>query len=207
MFGKSKSDELFFDAFLRHAKASLEASKVVSSLFDELGNVADLARAVAEYESQGDQLTHDTIKRLHETWITPFDRADIHELISRMDDVLDLTEAVSERVLLFEIKSARPHAKELAEILVRCCEAMVRAMELLPSLKQSKELLDICVKLGKLENDADVVYRTAIASLYKPGNDPLEVMKWRDIYDALETATDRCADVANVIEGVVLEYA
>jgi uncharacterized protein Yka (UPF0111/DUF47 family) len=105
------------------------------------------------------------------------------------------------------MKTTRAEAKELADLLVGCCEAMLRAAELLPNLKQSKELLDICVKIGELENDADVVYRRAIAALFKPGNDPLEVMKWRDVYDALETATDRCADVANVIEGVVLEYA
>ncbi len=207
MFGTTKSDELFFDAFLRHGKASLEAAKLVRALFDELGNTAELARSVSEFESQGDQITHETIKRLHETWITPFDRADIHELISRLDDILDLTEAVSERVLLFEIHKPRPGVQELADVLVRCCEAVLRGMELLPTLKQSRELLDICVQLGKLENEADQIYRKGIAALYKPGNDPLEVMKWRDIFDALESATDRCADVANVIEGVVLEYA
>lgn len=207
MFGKSKSDETFFDGFLRHGRATLEAAKLIRSLFDELGNAKDLARAVSEAEHVGDQVTHETMKRLHETWITPFDRADIHTLISRMDDVLDLTEAVSERVVLFELKESRPEAKVLAEILVRCCEANLRAMELLPNLKSSRELLEICVKIGKMENEADVVYRQAIAALFKPGNDPLDVMKWRDIFDALETATDRCADVANVIEGVVLEYA
>jgi predicted phosphate transport protein (TIGR00153 family) len=207
MFGRSKSDELFFDAFLRHGRATLEAAKLVRSLFDELPNAADIARAVAEYELQGDSVTHETIRRLHETWITPFDRADIHGLITRMDDVLDLTEAVTERVLLFEIREARPQARELAEILVKCCEALLRAMELLPTLKQSKELLEICVKISTLEDEADVLYRKGIAGLYKPGNEPLDVMKWRDIYDALESATDRCADVADVIEGVVLEYA
>ncbi len=207
MFGKSKSDESFFDGFVRHGRSTLEASKLIRSLFDELGNAKDLARAVSEAEHAGDQITHDTIKRLHETWITPFDRADIHTLISRMDDVLDLTEAVSERVILFELKESRPQARELADVLVRCCEAMLRAMELLPNLKSSKELLELCVKIGKMENEADVLYRQAIADLYKAGNDPLDVMKWRDIFDALETATDRCADVANVIEGVVLEYA
>lgn len=207
MFGKSKTDELFFDAFVRHGRATLEAAKLVRALFDELPNATDLARAVSEAEHQGDQITHETIRRLHETWITPFDRADIHALISRMDDVLDLTEAVTERVVLFEINSSRPHAKELAEALVKCCEAMLRAAELLPNLKQSRELLDICVTIGKLENEADVIYRKAIAALFKSGNDPLDVMKWRDIFDALESATDRCADVANVIEGVVLEYA
>ena len=207
MFGKSKTDESFFEGFLQHGRATLEAAKLIKSLFDELANAKDLARAVSEAEHTGDQITHRTMKRLHETWITPFDRADIHTLISRMDDVLDLTEAVSERVLLFEIKETKPQAKELAAILVRCCESMLRAMELLPNLKKSPELLEICVNMGKMENEADVIYRQAIADLFKTGNDPLEVMKWRDIFDALETATDRCADVANVIEGVVLEYA
>jgi uncharacterized protein len=207
MFGKSKSDENFFDGFLRHGRSTLEAAKLIRSLFDELHNAKDLARAVSEAEHAGDQITHATIKRLHETWITPFDRADIHTLISRMDDVLDLTEAVSERVLLFELKDTKQSAKDLADVLVRGCEAMLRAMELLPNLKRSPELLEICVSIGKMENEADVIYRQAIADLFKTGNDPLEVMKWRDIFDALETATDRCADVANVIEGVVLEYA
>lgn len=207
MFGRSKSDAQFFDAFVRHGRATLEAAKHIRAIFDDAGNVQDLARAVAEMEHQGDEITHGTIKHLHETWITPFDRGDIRRLISRMDDVLDLTEAVSERVLLFEIKTVRPHAKELADVLVRCAELIVRAVELLPTLKQSKELLDICVQLGKLENEADVIYRKAIAVLFQAGNDPLEVMKWRDIYDALETATDRCNDVANLVEGIVLEYA
>lgn len=207
MFGKSKSDETFFDGFLRHGRSTLEAAKLIRALFDEMHNAKDLSRAVSEAEHTGDQITHETIRRLHETWITPFDRADIHALISRMDDVLDLTEAVSERVLLFELEDTKPQAKDLADILVRCCEAMLRAMELLPNLKRSPELLEICVSIGKMENEADVIYRQAIADLFKTGSDPLEVMKWRDIFDALETATDRCADVANVIEGVVLEYA
>src|SRR2546428_679486 len=134
MFGKSKTDGLFFDAFAKHARYTLEASKHIQSLFVEIADAKDLARAVGEAEHAGDIVTHETIKRLHETWITPFDRADIHALISRMDDVLDLTEAVSERVILFEIKEARAGAKEIADILVRCCENILRAVELLPSM-------------------------------------------------------------------------
>jgi predicted phosphate transport protein (TIGR00153 family) len=207
MFGKSKSDQRFFDAFTEHAQNTLEAAKHVSALFKELDNAKDLARAVSEAEHAGDQVTHDTIKHLHETWITPFDRSDIHDLICRMDDVLDLTEAVSERVVLFEIKEGRPGAQEIADVLVQCCEKILRACELLTSMKNARELLDLCVAIGKLENEADSIYRRSIAELFKPGNDPMVVMKWRDVFDSLETATDRCADVANVIEGVVLEYA
>ena len=218
MLGKRKSDQRFFDAFTKHAQHTLEAAKHVAALFKELDNAKDLARAVSEAEHAGDQVTHDTIKHLHETWITPFDRADIHALISRMDDVLDLTEAVSERVVLFEIHTPAPGAQEISEILVKCCEKILRACELLTSMKNAKELLEICIEIGKLENQADSLYRKAIAALFRKGpapegayrsggDDPLEVMKWRDVFDSLETATDRCADVANVIEGVVLEYA
>lgn len=207
MFGQSKSDLRFFDAFTQHARHTLEAAKLVAALFEELDDAKDLARAVSEAEHAGDTLTHDTIKRLHETWITPFDRADIRALISRMDDVLDLTEAVSERVVLFEIAETKPGAKEIAAVLVKCCEKILRACELLGSMKNARELLELCVEIGKLENEADSIYRRSIAELYAPGNDPLMVMKWRDVFDSLESATDRCTDVANVIEGVVLEYA
>ena len=207
MIGRSKTDAFFFGAFVRHAKASLEASQHVRSLFSELDAARDLARAVAEAEHVGDRITHETIRKLHETWITPLDRSDIHALISRMDDVLDMTEAVSERVVLFEISVARPHAGEIADLLVTCCEAILRAVELLSSMKNASVILEICVRIGELENAADDIYRKAIAELYRPGNDPLDIMKWRDIYDSLETAIDRCSDVANVLEGVVLEYA
>jgi hypothetical protein len=207
MFGRSNTDDLFFEDFIRHAKSTLEGSKLLVTLFDELGNAKELARAISEAEHVGDSLTHGIVKRLHETWITPFDRGDILTLISRMDDVLDLVEAASDRVLLFEITEARAGAKEIAEVLVKCCEQILRAVELLPNGKRRSELLDIAVQIGKFEGEADTLYRHAIARLFKPGNDPIEVMKWREVYDALETACDRCADVANVIEGVVLEYA
>lgn len=207
MFGKSSSDLRFFKAFIDHATRTLEAAKLVHRAFSELHNIAEIARAVSEVELAGDHITHNTMRTLHETWITPFDRADIHTLISRMDDVLDLTEAVTERVLLFEIKESRATAHELSSILVRCCEYVLKAVEQLQNLKNSSEILDFCVQIGKLEHEADAIYRQSIAALYRPGNDPLEVMKWRDVFDALETATDRCSDVANVIEGVVLEYA
>ncbi|MEO6419452.1 MAG: DUF47 family protein, partial [Polyangiaceae bacterium] len=166
-----------------------------------------LAAAIKDAEHAGDTITHSTVKRLHETWITPLDRFDIHGLISRMDDVLDLIEAVSERVVLFEVQSAPPEAVALSEVLVRGCEGMVKAMELLPDMGKAPELLKICVEINRLENEADGIYRKAIADLFKHGNDPLLVMKWRDIFDSLESASDRCEDVANIVEGVVLEYA
>jgi len=208
MFGGPKSrDHVFFDAFTAHAQKSVEAAKMLVEIFEDPKRAGELATAINEAENRGDRLTHETVRRLHETWITPLDRNDIHALITRMDDVLDLIEAVSERVVLFELSEKRPLAVELSKVLVRSCEKLHKAMQLLPSMKQSKELLELCVEVNQLENDADAVYRRAIAELFKPGNDPIMVMKWRDIFDNLESATDRCEDVANIVEGVVLEYA
>jgi predicted phosphate transport protein (TIGR00153 family) len=208
MFGTPKTkDDVFFRAFATHAGQSVEASKMLRAMFEDLSQTPTLAPKIKAVENAGDTVTHETMKRLHETWITPLDRFDIHELISRLDDVLDLIEAVAERVLLFEVREVRPEAIELADVLTQSCENLVRAMELLPTLSRSKELLALCVEINRLENAADSIYRRAIAELFKPGNDPITVMKWRDIFDNLESATDRCEDVANIVEGVVLEYA
>jgi len=209
MFGSPKGkDDVFFRAFTDHASRSVDAAKLLLQAFQKLDEKERLAMAIAEAEGAGDRITHETVKRLHETWITPLDRFDIHGLITRLDDVLDLIEAVAERLVLFEISEARPHAVELVRVLQKTCEDMHKAMGLLPNLAaKSKELLEICVEINRLENEADQIYRRAIAELFKPGNDPIEVMKWRDLFDNLEAATDRCEDVANIVEGVVLEYA
>ncbi len=209
MFESSKArDHVFFQTFIEHAQKSVEAATLLLEMFEDPSRKERLALAISEKEAAGDRLTHDTVKRLHETWITPLDRFDIHGLISKLDDVLDLIEAVSERMVLFEITTVRPPAIELARVLLKGCEDLHGALGRLEKLaKQSKEILDACVEINRLENEADAIYRRAIAELFKAGNDPIEVMKWRDIFDNLESATDRCEDVANIIEGVVLEYA
>lgn len=231
MFGSKKKDAAFFDAFSRHAAKSVDAARMLVELLKLLavGNgaaknvyrlpedekaapqVGDQAKSlyvrIKEAETEADGITHDTIKRLHENWITPFDRDDIHALISRMDDVLDLIEAVAERIVLFEVTMAPPEATELAELLVLSCEAQAKAVGLLNTMARAPEILELCVEVNRLENAADHVHRRAMAELFKAGNDPLKVMKWRDILDGLESATDRCEDVANILEGVVLEYA
>ncbi len=207
MFGPKNRDHVFFDAFTAHAQKSVEAAKMLVEMLEHPDKASELATKITEAENRGDRLTHETVRKLHETWITPLDRNDIHLLITRMDDVLDLIEAVSERVLLFELTEVRPLAVDIAKVLVRSCEKLHKAMLLLPGLKQPNELLEICIEVNQLENDADGIYRHAIAELFKSGTDPIVVMKWRDIYDNLESATDRCEDVANIVEGVVLEYA
>jgi predicted phosphate transport protein (TIGR00153 family) len=166
-----------------------------------------LAWKIKEAESVGDRITHETIKRLRENWITPLDREDIHQLISRMDDVLDDIEEAAARVVIFEVHVAPPEARALAEILLRSCETIAKAVGLLRRMTNAPAILELCVHVNSLENEADVIHRRAIADLFRRGNAPLMVMKWRDIFDSLEAAADRCEDVANVVEEVVLEYA
>lgn len=207
MFGPRARDEVFFQAFTEHAARSVEAASLLLDMLEHPDRKERLALDIGEKESAGDRITHETVKRLHETWITPLDRYDIHGLISKLDDVLDLVEAVAERLVLFEIIKVRSTALELARVLLKSCEDVQRAMLLLPKLSsKGKELLDICVEINRLENEADAIYRRGIAELFRNGSDPIDVMKWRDILDTLEDATDRCEDVANIVEGVVLEY-
>jgi len=208
MLGPKSRDDVFFGAFAKHALLSVEASKIVLEMLEHPERKEALGLDAKEKEAAGDRLTHDTIKHLHETWITPLDRFDIHGLISRLDDVLDHVEAVAERFVLFEITTVRAPAIELARVILKACEHVERAMHLFPKLSANpKELLDICAEIDRLEGEADSIFRKAIAELFKTGNDPIDVMKWRDIFDNLEEAADRCEDVANIVEGVVLEYA
>jgi hypothetical protein len=200
-------DNLFFEAFAKHAEKSVESSKLLVQMLSDLSKAPELSKRINDLEHEGDRITHDCVAALHQTWITPLDREEIHALISRLDDVLDAIEAASERVILFELTEATPEGLDLARAVVASCQAVHSAVQSLRDLKQSKHLLALCVEINKHENTADLCYRTAVAKLFKSGSDPLLVMKWRDIYDHLEMATDRCEDVANIIEGVVLEHA
>jgi predicted phosphate transport protein (TIGR00153 family) len=205
--GPNASDRKFYEAFGSHAGRSVEAARLLVDMLRHPERSAELAKAIGEVESAGDQITHDTIARLHKIWITPLDRADIHSLISRLDDVLDMIEATSERLMLYDITEVPEFAHTLANVVLRSAEAMDKAVALLPQVKKPKEMLDLCVEINRLENEADGEYRRALAELFKGSYDALTVMKWRDIVDNLEAAADRCEDVANILEGIVLEYA
>jgi uncharacterized protein len=205
--GASKSDRSFYEAFERHAAQIVTAGKLITEIVRQPERAVEIAKAIHDVENAGDIITHETIARLHKTWITPIDRADIHSLITALDDVLDLIEAASERVALYEVKELPEFVVTLADSLQLATEAVDKAIKLLPQVKQPKEMLDLCIEINRLENQADNAYRHGLATLFKGGYDAIEVMKWRDIIDNLEAATDKCEDVANILEGIVLEYS
>jgi predicted phosphate transport protein (TIGR00153 family) len=176
-------------------------------MLEEPTQVKVLAGEITKAEQEGDRITHETVAALHQTWITPLDREEIHALICGLDDVLDFVEAASDWVVLYEVDAARPEAIELATSLCAAAEDVAKAVAQLHKLKDPKPVLDLCVSINKHEHEADVVFRQAVARLFKDKPDPFEVMRWRDILESMETATDRAEDVANIIEGIVLEHA
>jgi uncharacterized protein len=201
-----KSNE-FFDDFDRQATATLEGVRLLEDLLENFTDIPAKVKRIKDVEHQGDEVTHRAFERLHRQFITPFDRGHIHRLLSRIDDVLDLADAAAERILLYEITEVPPDARSIARVLVQSTEKMKEAVNALRLIKKPQQILDACREINRLENEADTLLRSGLAKLFKSGSDPLTVMKWKEVYDLLETATDRCEDVANVIEGVVLEHA
>ena len=201
-----RSDE-FFDDFDAQADATVRGARLLYELLQDSSDVVRKVAAIKEVEHQGDDIAHRAFERLHRQFITPFDRAEIHRLLGRIDDVLDLTDATAELLLLYEVGPAPHAANELARVLGPCCEKLQQAVRLMRHIKNPAEILAACRDIKTMESEADALGRAAIAELFKSGKDPLSIIKWKEIYDLMETATDRCEDVANVIEGVVLEHA
>ena len=201
-----KSDE-FFDDFDAQAEATVRGARLLLSLFEDFTDVERKVAAIKQVEHEGDNIAHRAFERLHRQFITPFDRGEIHRLLGRIDDVLDLTDATAERLFLYEVGPIPQAAKDLARILVPATEKLRDAVRQTREIKNPAQLLASCREIKALESDADTLVRAALAALFKSGADPLSIMKWKEIYDLMETATDRCEDVANVIEGVVLEHA
>ena len=198
-------EETFLPQFARAAEVILEAARVLDAL--AAAPVLDDERAVRikQLEHQGDQIAHETFDLLNRTWITPIDREDIHVLVRNLDDVLDFIDAAAARIVLYRIASTTPELKKITSVIVQSAEAIQKAMALLSDLKHSKQILEACVEINRLENEADTVAQLAIGRLFAEARDPIEVMKWKEIYDFVEGATDRCEDVANTLEAIVIK--
>ena len=198
----------FFDHFEKQMDQTVAAARIFEELLDDLENAGPKAKRIKEHEHEADVIAHMTVEMLHKTFITPIDRESIHRLVTRMDDVLDAIDAASEHITLYEIKAPTNDARSLARILRQAVEQTRAAVGRIKNLKkESKQIIEICVDINRIENEGDAVLRAALAKLFREEKDALFVMKWKEIYEDLEHATDRCEDVANIIESVVLENA
>lgn len=208
MFGRLMPTEgKFFDLFCKHADLCVLGAQEMVSLMTNFDDLDQRAHAIEGIEKQADKVTHETIDLLHKTFITPIDRDDIHQLITRMDDILDLLEDAAQTVSLYDIKAITPEAKRLAELCLSCTEKVKTAVSLLHNMDNSEKILAICKEIDRLESDADHVMRAAMSKLFREEPDVRNLIKLKAIYEILETVTDRCEDVANIIEGIIVENA
>ena len=208
MFGRLMPFEgRFFELFNELAGEIVKGSRELAAMMASFDDLERRAFAIETIEKRGDRITHDAIELLHKTFITPLDRDDIHQLVTRMDDILDLMEDVSQSVFLYDIRKIPDEAKRLAEICVACAEKVRAAVKLLDNMKNAETIMKLCGEIDRLETDADQVLRAALAKLFRHEPDTRELIKFKEIYEHLETVTDRCEDVANIIEGIVLESA
>jgi predicted phosphate transport protein (TIGR00153 family) len=197
----------FFDLFNAHAERIVEGSRELRQMIGEFSDLEAHAQRIDSAERAADRITHETITLLHKTFITPFDRDQIHQLITSMDDILDLIQDVAESIALYDLRSITPEAKQLAEICQLCCDRVKVTVGLLTDIKRSDAILKCCQEIDRLESDADRVMRAALSKLFREETDLKQVMKLRVIYELLESITDRCEDVVNVIEGITLKMA
>ncbi len=195
----------FFTFFSEHAALIVQGSVELKAMMDDMRETESRARNIKTIENKADTVTHQTIQLLHQTFITPIDRDEIHRLITKMDDILDLMEDVSQSVFLYDIRTIPDEAKRLAEICVACAEKVSAAVKLLDNMANAEQIMKICGDIDRYETDADQVLRAAMAKLFRSESDTRELIKLKEIYEHLETVTDKCEDVANIIEGIVLE--
>jgi predicted phosphate transport protein (TIGR00153 family) len=200
-------EEKFFELFEKSAQNMVKTAQVLKELVDTWENVAERVNEISELEHEGDTITHQIMAQLHRTFVTPFDREDIAALAHSMDDVTDFIDAAVDAMSLYKVGRPAQAAKELADIIVQATTEVGKAVPQLRHRAQLKQILERCVEMNRLENVADEIYRSALAELFTDTSAIADVIKWREIYEHMETATDRCEDVANVLEGVALKNA
>ncbi|QBQ97443.1 DUF47 domain-containing protein [Paraburkholderia pallida] len=208
MFGRFMPTEgKFFEIFNAHAQCIVSASRELELLIDNLADAEIHKQNVQAAEKAADKLTHEAIDLLHKTFITPLDRDEIHKLITTMDDCLDLMEDVATAISLYDVQSVTSEASQLAHVVTATAERVQAAVAMLSDMKQAREILKACEDIDRLESDADRLLRGAISKLFREEDNVKTLIKLKAIYELLETITDKCEDVANIIEGIVLENA
>ncbi|HEU4643576.1 MAG TPA: DUF47 family protein [Gemmatimonadaceae bacterium] len=197
-------DEAFFDMFEQLASRLTASAKLLTQLFAEPARLEQFTAAIKNVEHEADTITHDIISRIDKSFVTPIDREDIHLLASRLDNVVDLVDGTARRAAMFHITEVHPKAKQLCGVLVQACDAIEAAVL---RMKDSKYVVEAGRQVKMREEEGDALYHEAVGALFRGTPDPLEVIKWKELYDTLERALDQCEDVSNVLESIALKHA
>lgn len=207
MFKLTPGNDKFYDLFDRSANFLVETAREFHELIDKFDDVDRRVKAIKALEHQADEVTHEAMELLHSSFITPFDRGDIRRVIIRLDDVVDFIDDATSRIVLYEIREIFPPVRALTSTLHEAATATRNTVTELRKLHKTNEILRRCVEIKRLETAGDKNHHEALAALFRSGMDPLSVIKWKEIVEDLESALDRCEDVANLVEGIVLENA
>ncbi|HOX05811.1 MAG TPA: DUF47 family protein [Planctomycetota bacterium] len=207
MFSLMPREKVFFELFTKSAANAHEAAKALADLLDDFTDVSAKVQRLKDLEHAGDKITHEIFDRLAKTFITPLDREDIHKIASELDNITDMADSAACRIGLYHVTEPTEDIRLLARCLVRGTGSLVEAFRLIDNMKRSEEILKHCIEVHTQENEADRVNHHALAALFERHTDAAEIIKWKDLYHIVETATDVCEDVANVIHNVVVKNA
>jgi predicted phosphate transport protein (TIGR00153 family) len=192
----------FFLLFQKQAENIVAGAQAFTKMLEHYTGVPEQVQIIKAIEHQGDELTHQIFRKLNQTFITPFDREDMHELCGTMDDVIDLIDAAASRFVLYRVDSVRPGTIELTKVLAAACVELSAAIH---AMETPDKALHRIIEINRLENESDRICRTLIAQLFEEEKDPVQIIKWKEIFEVIETAVDKCEDVSNVIESVILK--
>jgi predicted phosphate transport protein (TIGR00153 family) len=206
-FSLIPKDEKFFDLLEEASDNVIHSASVFRDMVATWQQSNEKAKEIRELEHAGDRMTHEIFNRLNRTFITPIDREDIHALASELDDVVDIIQSTTDRMLLYRIDSTSASLVNMANVLLQSAEVIGKAVKSLRDLTHSRRTLDFCIEANRLENEGDVFLKTAIGELFANQNNVLEIIKWKEIYEATEFAIDKCEDIANTIEGIIVKNA
>lgn len=208
MFGRlMPAKGKFFTLFNQHAALCVKGAEQMVALMTNFDDLELRVHAIEVIEKDADKVTHEVIELLHRAFITPLNRDAIHQLITRMDDILDLLEDAAQTISMYDIKAASTEAKRLAELCLGCAQRVQKAVGLLSDMGNARQILTLCNEIDRFESDADHVMRAAMSKLFREESDVRTLIKLKAIYELLETVTDRCEDVAKIIEGIIVEKA
>ncbi|HKZ18270.1 MAG TPA: DUF47 family protein [Geobacteraceae bacterium] len=205
MFGLIPKNENFFILFRNMSANIIEGARHFKDMLDDYSDPVASQKKIKEIEHAGDTLTHDLIRKLNKSFVTPLDREDIYALSAALDDILDLIHACAQRFVMYNVEQPTAASKELAFLILKGCEAVEGAVSLLGG--KLEDINRYCVEVNSLENEADRVCREAISQLFDEEKDPIQLIKWKEIYETMELACDKCEDAANILESVVLKNA
>jgi predicted phosphate transport protein (TIGR00153 family) len=196
----------FFDYFEQNSKLAIEACRELNAIALNPKELVNQTNRIKEIEHKADDVTHKCSDAIHRTFITPIDRSDIHKLMKRLDDIIDAVDSASARMMLYEITDVRVELGQFTDVLIRATTAVDGAVSNLRNLNKGSEIIDKCCSVVyEAETEGDQILRASLARLFKEEKDPILIIKWKDIFERLETATDRCEEAANIIQGIAIE--